>query len=90
MKYTHDGVHIAGRRRSPQGERGLKWPDVLGKFPGLPSLPTGGAWIEMANGLMSSGDKVKSLPTGGAWIEIGQDVYYTKSKNVAPHRGSVD
>ena len=34
-------------RRSPHGERGLKYPDTPGRSWPLVSLPTRGAWIEI-------------------------------------------
>ena len=53
------------------------------------SLPSRGAWIEIAPELTRK-PKTASLPSRGAWIEIlqvGEPVRYEK---VAPLTGSVD
>ena len=57
-------------RRSPQGERGLKYKalDVVNLR--VQSLPTGGAWIEIFCQGCNKNGCPSSLPTGGAWIEI--------------------
>ena len=59
----------AGDRRSPCGERGLKWQiDNAFRRPQW-SLPVRGAWIEI--GTVDVGlNRVPSLPVRGAWIEI--------------------
>ena len=56
-------------RRSPHGERGLKWRDRQGQQLYGGSLPTRGAWIEIPP-LLGSAASAVSLPTRGAWIEI--------------------
>ena len=57
-------------RRSPHGERGLKFSSKTSKESTRESLPTRGAWIEI-NGLRHlERGKEWSLPTRGAWIEI--------------------
>ena len=76
-------------RRSPCGERGLKW---LPR-PALPvstsSLPVRGAWIEMT--LDKRRKKwYRSLPVRGAWIEILFFLRSTGAHPVAPRAGSVD
>ena len=57
------------RRRSPCGERGLKY---CPRFPckkNLLSLPVRGAWIEITSYIMRA-IWILSLPVRGAWIEI--------------------
>ena len=57
------------KRRSPHGERGLKYPYTPAHTPRCPSLPTRGAWIEIPRAT-DPPYKRPSLPTRGAWIEI--------------------
>ena len=40
---------VLDNRRSPQGERGLKYNDFAFEVISGESLPTGGAWIEIWN-----------------------------------------
>ena len=63
------GGKASGTRRSPHGERGLKYSgdDHPGQV--LRSLPPRGAWIEMQNRAESRRGHM-SLPPRGAWIEI--------------------
>ena len=56
--------------RSPHGERGLKSGQRLVDFFASQSLPTRGAWIEIAMGWGLADQTYESLPTRGAWIEI--------------------
>ena len=55
--------------RSPHGERGLKSMTTTAAAPICESLPTRGAWIEIAY-KDREGASAESLPTRGAWIEI--------------------
>ena len=57
-------------RRSPCGERGLKYQQ--GNRDCLParSLPVRGAWIEIEVYAKLLRNKYRSLPVRGAWIEI--------------------
>ena len=77
------------KRRSPCGERGLKYFIHLHAACGGMSLPVRGAWIEMTR-CFSRLLTLLSLPVRGAWIEI----YYARVINqiafVAPRAGSVD
>ena len=55
--------------RSPHGERGLKYGSCLESRKPYWSLPSRGAWIEIAlQG--KTNDILASLPSRGAWIEI--------------------
>ena len=63
----------AGRRRSPCGERGLKWDGREGRGAAAWSLPVRGAWIEMAATRAATRCACMSLPVRGAWIEIPRD-----------------
>ena len=59
-------------RRSPCGERGLKY-NVHGKrFARGWSLPVRGAWIEIAANYARVTSCTLSLPVRGAWIEMGK------------------
>ena len=55
--------------RSPHGERGLKCPEWVDEWVEEGSLPTRGAWIEIATSVTRHASYA-SLPTRGAWIEI--------------------
>ena len=76
--------------RSPHGERGLKFKHLFADAGGHGSLPTRGAWIEIAKIYDHSGQMVRSLPTRGAWIEMVCHSLHTVPGFVAPHTGSVD
>ena len=56
-------------RRSPHGERGLKYAACRWKSGRKLSLPTRGAWIEIRISHRQAAAPA-SLPTRGAWIEI--------------------
>ena len=57
-------------RRSPHGERGLKY-DPLGLQPaGGLSLPARGAWVEIGKSIFAGRKVLESLPARGAWVEI--------------------
>ena len=56
-------------RRSPCGERGLKWSITSTSRPVMMSLPVRGAWIEILAGSPFA-SMIMSLPVRGAWIEI--------------------
>ena len=59
-------------RRSPHGERGLKFRSDPQVTSSGPSLPAWGAWVEIAC-CTSSGSPRTSLPAWGAWVEIASD-----------------
>ena len=62
-------INLQSSGRSPHGERGLKSQTEY-TVPRLKlSLPTRGAWIEIAS-IFDGKDVKSSLPTRGAWIEI--------------------
>ena len=77
-------------RRSPRGERGLKFLAPLRGPLVLASLPSRGAWIEMFyDPCLPSHEE--SLPSRGAWIEIGVNSDGIEpGLTVAPLAGSVD
>ena len=56
-------------RRSPHGERGLKYQQLSAAGWHPESLPARGAWIEIYNLQYARGAE-RSLPARGAWIEI--------------------
>ena len=58
------------RRRSPRGERGLKYAALWFKNPDAVSLPSRGAWIEISVYQQGQGAADASLPSRGAWIEM--------------------
>ena len=57
---------------------------------GKTSLPTRGAWIEIADAMVALLSAARSLPTRGAWIEILYAPMDPPYSVVAPHAGSVD
>ena len=76
-------------RRSPCGERGLKFLGHKALACDVPSLPVRGAWIEMFRS-KSGRTLVASLPVRGAWIEIRLLGCANDTFTVAPRAGSVD
>ncbi len=56
--------------RSPRGERGLKLYDEASINGFDRSLPSRGAWIEIALAVRAATPIKTSLPSRGAWIEI--------------------
>ena len=58
-------------RRSPHGERGLKFDEPMAELQATGSLPSRGAWIEIGRPARY-GQNNLSLPSRGAWIEIPQ------------------
>ena len=77
-------------RRSPHGERGLKFPAGLVAVLPRVSLPSRGAWIEIPNRREPGNPGPGSLPSRGAWIEIPHLVDTPEGFLVAPLTGSVD
>ena len=72
MKYIHIGVGNHTARRSPCGERGLKF-EAVGVLDGVEaSLPVRGAWIEIPERPDAGRSREPSLPVRGAWIEINR------------------
>ena len=69
MKFKCRIVVEVVERRSPCGERGLKYHCVTSHYRPLPSLPVRGAWIEIG-ALEATKKATQSLPVRGAWIEI--------------------
>ena len=90
MKCSASVVGVCGgNRRSPCGERGLKWAVGKCRQNAEKSLPVRGAWIEI-NGAGDRQDADASLPVRGAWIEISGQGISPRLKTVAPRAGSVD
>ena len=56
-------------RRSPCGERGLKYMELYGIAPLIGSLPVRGAWVEIQQ-VQKKPFCGRSLPVRGAWVEI--------------------
>ena len=56
-------------RRSPCGERGLKFRACAGEKSQNESLPVRGAWVEIFRGGACASPSV-SLPVRGAWVEM--------------------
>ena len=78
-------------RRSPCGERGLKFQKNSVRISmRRMSLPVRGAWIEMAATRAAMRCACMSLPVRGAWIEIKSNREGTMEMVVAPRAGSVD
>ena len=80
---------ISTDSRSPRGERGLKCHILYVGYGRGWSLPSRGAWIEIASagGIFTP---FSSLPSRGAWIEIGLFTRLLSPMFVAPLAGSVD
>ena len=53
-----------------------------------PSLPTRGAWIEIARGQAAPFQRGMSLPTRGAWIEINHRRRPMNRRRSLPTRGA--
>ena len=70
MKYPERFAAAGGRRRSPCGERGLKWGRAAAADAQGWSLPVRGAWIEIGRSARSWRKRCTSLPVRGAWIEM--------------------
>ena len=78
-------------RRSPCGERGLKFTVAsLVMNTAFLSLPVRGAWIEILRTAAALSNTLASLPVRGAWIEIFFAFSSSVSLSVAPRAGSVD
>ena len=56
----------------------------------MTSLPSRGAWIEMAKPARTISESQRSLPSRGAWIEIRRRARPRSPHAVAPLAGSVD
>ena len=75
-------------RRSPHGERGLKyvitslWPAIIGA-----SLPSRGAWIEIILPALALAT-CRSLPSRGAWIEMALLPKLLAARGSLPSRGA--
>ena len=83
-------VQICDERRSPHGERGLKYP-IYRKM----TIERGGRSPHGERGLKSPSlgalnHSQMSLPTRGAWIEMPPRFQPSLVAAVAPHTGSVD
>ena len=62
---------------------------VQGLFPGVGSLPSRGAWIEMVQVDFDALPALESLPSRGAWIEILlETVYRVRYRESLPSRGA--
>ena len=77
-------------RRSPHGERGLKYLVGAPYVMKPQALPTRGAWIEIQFRGRGPRRRVPSLPTRRAWIEIGTSMrmaYSLRSRSPHGERG---
>ena len=74
-------------RRSPHGERGLKYIYTSLSSIQRASLPTRGAWIEISGSWTNRLSSV-SLPTRGAWIEIAALSASSAAQSSLPTRGA--
>ena len=81
------GPRFLMARRSPHGERGLKWLFINHSSIGTGSLPAWGAWIEISSG-GGSAAVASSLPAWGAWIEIQDRGYGLKKLASLPAWGA--
>ena len=90
MKFLPHRAEPGGVRRSPCGERGLKWKPIGSRGRPASSLPVRGAWIEIVI-FAGTWRLRKSLPVRGAWIEITRIPKARMERTtVAPRAGSVD
>ena len=89
MKFIQRADDFFINRRSPCGERGLKYKPKVAQFNFYGSLPVRGAWIEIAQPEIYTAC-LSSLPVRGAWIEMTADAHGTPITLVAPRAGSVD
>ena len=90
MKFFADfNAILPQQRRSPCGERGLKFLLHNGGYPHHASLPVRGAWIEITPRSGSAIERA-SLPVRGAWIEMRVMIDLFMCNFVAPRAGSVD
>ena len=78
------------KRRSPQGERGLKFSTGNICDAELLSLPARGARIEIRNCLHHASDKVRRSPQGERGLKSGGPARPGASRLVAPRKGSAD
>ena len=85
----NDVLALEDLRRSPHGERGLKFRVILVGEVSVMSLPSRGAWIEIY-GNTRGRCWLWSLPSRGAWIEIPRRPPSMLWITVAPLTGSVD
>ena len=74
--------------RSPHGERGLKSLASLAFPSSSLSLPSRGAWIEIAALISVPHLLHMSLPSRGAWIEIGKTKAAATTSGSLPSRGA--
>ena len=88
MSAVHGALHAD--RRSPHGERGLKFRAYRNGQNCNWSLPSRGAWIEMVLSLLMLVFSDPSLPSRGAWIEMAKPSMVGLWTGVAPLTGSVD
>ena len=89
LKPRADGGRIGGRRRSPQGERGLK---PLGRVQGhrrLPSLPARGAWVETTGTPVSTATWTSRSPQGERGLKQAPYPGHGGLRGRSPRRGSV-
>ena len=86
---TGEKPGITFDRRSPCGERRLKFPNVSTRGGKARSLPMRGAWIEISAGSGNLSFTGTSLPMRGAWIEIAGDcrVNHQQSRSPCGERG---
>ncbi len=70
MKYAASSGDTAEMRRSPCGERGLKWQGNRSGGARLPSLPVRGAWIEIVDGVIFRLKLVGRSPCGERGLKL--------------------
>ncbi|CAB1255825.1 protein of unknown function [Ruminococcaceae bacterium BL-6] len=69
MKFADTIDKNSDKRRSPRGERGLKYGTGEFEVHINMSFPSRGTWIEMQI-TVSAGRPLASFPSRGTWIEI--------------------
>ena len=81
-------MHIC--RRSPRGERGLKFIAQPPVFLFKPSLPSRGAWIEIPVVCAVIPADVRRSPRGERGLKLEHQIQVQAEEAVAPLAGSVD
>ena len=79
----------SSRRRSPCGERGLKWTNAIKRLNYTKSLPVRGAWIEIAGAKGTHRYREGRSPCGERGLKYFADGQLVDAL-VAPRAGSVD
>ena len=90
MKFIERADDFFINRRSPCGERGLKYKPKVAQFNFYGSLPVRGAWIEMQNLLVLISVNRGRSPCGERGLKSLPGFSRSCSAAVAPRAGSVD